>query len=105
MCNICHEETASQFVFPQENEDLQDWLDRLGEHDHLQLAMMFQPDDGLEEIARSYRLQGFTHLENRAHTHLDSRPFFNVLYLRDLVFITYGRLFATTMGWEVRADG
>lgn len=108
MCNICIDDTRTIFVFPQDGEDLGDWLERLGEHDHLALAMMYHTDDGLEEIAKSYRLQGFTHQDHRAHVHRGSRlrtilgnkPYFNVLYLRDLVFITYGEMFQQDMGWS-----
>jgi len=100
MCNICIEDEQTIFVFPQENEELKTWLERLEQHEHLALAMMRHSDDGLTTIAESYRLQGFTHQEHRSHTHRDSRPFFNILYLRDLVFITYGELFARAMGWE-----
>ena len=100
MCNICIDETATAFVFPQEDEDIQTWMDRLQSHDHLVMAMMRHTDEGLEQIAKSYRLQGFTHQEHRSHTHRESRPFFNILYIRDLVFVTYGDIFARAMDWE-----
>lgn len=112
MCNICIDEEKTLFVFPQEDEEPREWLERLQNHDSLALAMMRHTDDGLIKIAESYRLQGFTHqehqfytprpsdTEHQTHTHPESRPFFNVLYLRDLVFITYGDIFARAMGWE-----
>lgn len=100
MCNICIDDTKKLFVFPQDKEPIDEWLERLGEHDHLSLAMMYHTDDGLKEIAKSYSLQGFTHQENTILVDSQSEPFFNVLYIRDLVFITYGKRFQLKMGWS-----
>ena len=39
MCNICIEDEQTIFVFPQENEELKTWMERLEQHEHLALAM------------------------------------------------------------------
>jgi hypothetical protein len=104
MCAICNEETKTLFVFPQEDEGLKEWMSRLSGHPHIVLVSMFHNDDALEQIAKSYDLQGFTYQDHIiGNDKGQMKPFFNVLFLRDLVFVTYGNEFAKSMGWEREA--
>jgi arginine deiminase len=104
MCGICKETTSTIFVFPQEKEGLKEWFERMTNHNHIQLVCMFHNDDALEQIAKSYDLQGFTYQDHIiGNDKGQMKPFFNVLFLRDLVFVTYGTEFAKSMGWEHEA--
>lgn len=104
MCAICKQDTSTIFVFPQEDEGLKEWFDRMTSHDYIQLVTMFHNDDALEQIAKSYDLQGFTYQDHvMADESGKNKPFFNVLFLRDLLFITYGSRFAKAMGWNHEA--
>lgn len=100
MCAICKEETSTIFVFPQQEESLTEWVSRLRNHDYIQLGFMSHSDENLVKIADSYDLQGFTYQDHVIMENGQTKPFFNVLFLRDLVFVTYGKRFAKSMGWE-----
>jgi hypothetical protein len=100
MCTVCIDDGSSVFVFPQEPETIDKWLERIGAHEQLQLAYMFHSDHGLRTIAESYELQGFTYQSHFALENNKKRPWFNVLYIRDLVFVTYGEIFSRLQGWQ-----
>jgi hypothetical protein len=100
MCTICIDDDVTTFVFPRDDETIDHWIERLVAHDGIAFAMMYHDDIGLEQIASSYQLQGFTHNAYKTIDDGKERPWFNVLLIRDLIFVTYGHVFAKMMGWE-----
>lgn len=92
-------EPLGAFLFPQERESLPEWFERVRNHDGVELVTMFQGNDHLDIIAHSYDAQGFIHQAHRFTDGHVERPFFNILLIRDLMFVTYGREFEKAMGW------
>jgi len=99
MCTICQKDT-SKFVFKHDDESVPEWFERLKHIDSIQLVCMYQSDENLDLVSRSYEVQGFTYETIRWPIGDQQIVLFNVLLISDIVFVTYGTRFITLLGWK-----